>query len=121
MNHGSYHEGHEVHAETKNLADVLVTGATGFAGKHLVRHLVDHGMRVRATARESSLRDGLQDLPIDWRVGKLHDEQFVRDAVQGVEYIFHLASNYRQAHESDQDYRDIHVVSTQHLARAASD
>jgi len=102
-------------------ATVLVTGGTGFTGRHLLRRLVERGMRVRATARETSSREGLEELPIDWRVGALHDAAFVRSCVEGVEYIFHLASNYRQSHGSEEDHRNIHVVSTQHLAGAASE
>jgi dihydroflavonol-4-reductase len=101
-------------------ATVLVTGGTGFTGRHLLRRLVEHGMRVRATARETSSREGLEDLSIDWRVGRLHDEAFVGSCAEGVEYVFHMASNYRQGHGSEEDHRNIHVVSTQHLARVAS-
>jgi nucleoside-diphosphate-sugar epimerase len=101
-------------------APVLVTGATGFTGHHLVGRLLECGAKVRATARESSSLDAFRGMPIEWRVGTLHDEAYVRDAVRGVEYVFHLASNYRQTYGSAQEHQDIHVVSTQHLARAAA-
>jgi dihydroflavonol-4-reductase len=98
----------------------LVTGATGFTGQYLVRQLAQCGVRIRATAREHSSRQGLADIPVDWRTGNLHDARFVREAVQGVDYIFHLASNYRRPGQSEKAHRDVHVVSTQLLAREAS-
>jgi len=101
-------------------ATVLVTGGTGFTGRHLLRRLAENGMRVRATAQETSSREGLEDLPIDWRVGLLHDEAFARSCVEGAAYVFHLASNYRQSHGSEEEHRNIHVVSTRNLARAAA-
>ena len=41
--------------------NVLVTGATGFTGTHLVRKLVDFGARVTAIARESSNIKSLEE------------------------------------------------------------
>lgn len=41
---------------------VLVTGATGFVGSHVVRHLVDEGHEVAAMVRETSNTDRLEEV-----------------------------------------------------------
>src|SRR5947209_6185852 len=79
---------------------VLVTGAGGFIGSHLVEHLVQRGARVRAMLHYDS-RPGLGNLefvPKDKRqqleiiAGDICDPFFVRQAVEGVQLVFHLAA-----------------------------
>jgi|GEM_PF-135737 len=98
---------------------VLVTGATGFTGALLARKLVRSGLEVHAIARASSNLEALRDLPIRWHRGNVFDEAVVAEAAQGMEYIFHVAAAYREAKHADDVYRQVHVLSTQLLARAA--
>lgn len=100
-------------------ARVLVTGATGFTGAILARKLVRSGLEVHAIARASSNLDALRDLPIHWHRGNVFDEAVVAEATQGVDYIFHVAAAYREARHADAMYTQVHVLSTQLLARAA--
>lgn len=79
---------------------VLVTGAGGFIGSHLVEYLLAEGARVRAFVRYNSRGDpGLlrmlstQDLNrIEVIAGDLEDEHAVHNAVQGIQVIFHLGA-----------------------------
>jgi dTDP-glucose 4,6-dehydratase len=79
---------------------VLVTGAGGFIGSHLVEALLARGARVRAFVRYTSRRDpGLlrQLSPDDFArieiaAGDLRDEQAVREAVRGRDTVFHLGA-----------------------------
>ncbi|HBA84287.1 MAG TPA: oxidoreductase [Verrucomicrobia bacterium] len=100
-------------------AKVLVTGATGFTGAVLVRKLIEAGAEVRAVARATSKTEALAGLPIQWIRGEVFDEETVRQAVDGVEYIFHVAAAYREAGIGDDVYWKVHVQSTQLLAQAA--
>jgi NAD dependent epimerase/dehydratase len=79
---------------------VLVTGAGGFIGSHLVEYLLLKGARVRAFVRYNSRGDpGLlrmlsaQDLArVEIVAGDLQDEHAVRKAIKGMQTVFHLGS-----------------------------
>jgi len=79
---------------------VLVTGAGGFIGSHLVERLAAQGARVRAFVRYNSRADsGLlrQVAPeirrkLEITAGDLRDPEAVRQAVKGVQIVFHLGA-----------------------------
>jgi NAD dependent epimerase/dehydratase len=79
---------------------VLVTGADGFIGSHLVERLVADGAKVRAFCLYNSFGSAgwLDDLDpatraaIDIRLGDIRDARLVEAATEGVEVVFHLAA-----------------------------
>ena len=82
---------------------VLVTGADGFIGSHLVERLVAEGARVRAFCFYNSqgLLGWLEDSPpeirpaLDVHLGDLRDARQVETACQNMEVVFHLAALIR--------------------------
>lgn len=96
---------------------VLVTGATGFTGIDLTKKLVDAGLKVSAVARKSSNLEPLQGLDIEWFRGEVHDEAIMQQALQGQQYVFHVAAAFREAKSTYQDYWNVHVKSTQIIAQ----
>lgn len=97
----------------------LVTGATGFTGSVLVRKLVSQGVKVVAIARPTSNIAAFGDLPITWIQGDVFDEELIEQAIKGVNYIFHMVTPFREAKLLDLGYHQVHVLSTQLLAKAA--
>lgn len=73
----------------------LVTGGAGFIGSNLVEELLKHGQQVRvfdnlATGRRENLTPFLKD--IEFIEGDLRDEEAIRKATQGCEYVLHQAA-----------------------------
>ncbi len=70
---------------------VLVTGATGFIGSHLAEKLHQKGYTIRCLVRKTSNLSSLSEVPVEYVYGDLFTETVLRDAVKGVEYIYHVA------------------------------
>jgi len=72
---------------------ILVTGATGFIGRALVRQLSNTGQEVRVLLRPSPRSPRLpKGVPVEVSVVSLNDERGVRAALRGVDQVIHLAS-----------------------------
>ncbi len=79
---------------------VLVTGATGFIGSHLVQRLIKEGASVRALAhyRSDPNLNNLEYLSkneldrVEILKGNIEDPYFVKHIVEGCEIVFHLAA-----------------------------
>jgi dihydroflavonol-4-reductase len=76
-------------------ADVLITGASGFIGSAVAHKLVASGYSVRALVRPSSPRRHIAGLDLEFCEGDLGDETSIKRAMQNVEYVFHVAADYR--------------------------
>jgi dihydroflavonol-4-reductase len=70
---------------------VLVTGATGFIGSHLVRKLLARGDDVRVTVRPTSPAQPLAGLDVERVTADITDAAAMRRAAKGIERAFHVA------------------------------
>ena len=71
---------------------LLVTGATGFIGRHVVRAALDAGDSVRCLVRPTSRRAGLEGPGVDFVEGDVGAAATLGAAVDGVDAVIHLAS-----------------------------
>ena len=94
----------------------LVTGATGFIGSHLVEALVQQGTQVRCLVRNESRLGWVKDLPVEFVVGDCRDKTSLRQAVQGVEQVFHLAGVTMTVKE--QAFFEVNGLGTKNLVEA---
>ena len=112
-----------------NGTKVLVTGADGFIGSHLVEGLVAAGATVTALAQYNAFGtngwlDELSDsmLPsVAVRRGDIRDTAFVQRLVAGQEIVFHLAALIAIPHSYDapQSYVDVNVTGTLNVLEAS--
>ena len=108
---------------------VLVTGADGFIGSHLVEALVAAGAEVRAFVQYNSFghRGWLDAVPpgaraaIEVVAGDVRDRGSVLDAVSGCRVVFHLAALIAipYSYRAPQSYVDTNVSGTLNVLEAA--
>jgi len=106
------------------MPNALVTGGAGFIGSHLVRGLLEKDWQVRvldnfSTGKKENL-SGL-DTKLEVREGDLRRLDEVKEAVKGVEFIFHEAAfaSVPQSMEQPWECFDVNVRGTENLLRAA--
>src|SRR5580658_3505759 len=107
--------------------NVLVTGADGFIGSHLVEALVEEGASVTALCLYNSFNHWgwLEDLPtlsqIQVVAGDIRDPHFCLDLTTGADIVFHLAAliPIPYSYRAPDSYVDTNVKGTLNLCQAA--
>ncbi|MGV8058379.1 MAG: NAD-dependent 4,6-dehydratase LegB [Smithellaceae bacterium] len=110
---------------------ILVTGADGFIGSHLVEGLLSKGCQVRAFVFYNSFNSWgwLDTLPkekldkIDIFAGDIRDPNGIRKAMQGIDVVFHLAALIAIpfSYHSPDSYVDTNIKGTLNVLQAARD
>lgn len=98
---------------------ILIVGATGFIGTNLARQLVARGESVRIFRRSSSNMLGLEDLPIEERIGDLLDYEAVSYAMKGCTHVYHLAALVNLGPYETILQRNIQIEGIRVVAQAA--
>ena len=72
---------------------ILITGGSGFIGSHIVEHYQDKAEEIRVLDNlRTGYRHNLDGLRHTFLEGSVTDRELVKQAVEGVDYIFHLAA-----------------------------
>ncbi|MDD5091823.1 MAG: NAD-dependent 4,6-dehydratase LegB [Candidatus Wallbacteria bacterium] len=110
---------------------ILVTGADGFIGSHLVEALLEKGAKVRAFVFYNSFNSWgwLDTLPkskldsIEVFTGDIRDPNGVRTAMKDVDVVFHLAAliGIPFSYHSPDSYVDTNIKGTLNILQAARD
>jgi nucleoside-diphosphate-sugar epimerase len=99
----------------------LVTGATGFTGGHLARHLRNRGYGVRALVRGEDQRSAaLAALGIELSIGDLTDRAALVRALGGVDIVYNIGATYRQAAASKDEYSAINARAVADLVEVSA-
>ena len=99
---------------------VLVTGAAGFAGLGLTTSLASQGYQVRGMARNRDQAAILQKAGVEVVIGDVRDGATIRQALQGIDTVYHLAALFRRAGIPDSDYRAVNVDATRQLVECSA-
>ncbi|MCX6299999.1 MAG: NAD-dependent 4,6-dehydratase LegB [Bacteroidetes bacterium] len=115
----------------KNNLKVLITGADGFIGSHLTEVSVNLGYDVRAFVYYNSFNSygWLDSIPnetkskIEFFAGDIRDPNGVREAMKGVDIVFHLAALIAIpfSYHSPDSYIDTNVKGTLNIIQAAKE
>ncbi len=110
---------------------ILVTGATGLVGGHLLWHLLQNNITVTATKRSTSNLEPLRKLfsfytphadaylrRIQWRIADVCDEKSITDALKGIETVYHCAAVVSLSNGSDEIIKT-NVDGTANIVNAA--
>ncbi|MDB4532408.1 SDR family NAD(P)-dependent oxidoreductase, partial [bacterium] len=108
---------------------VLVTGADGFIGSHLVEGLVEAGAKVRALAYYNSFNSWgwLDSLPakileqVEVITGDIRDRGTVSKLMPGVDVVFHLAAliGIPYSYQSPESYIGTNITGTLNVLEEA--
>src|SRR4030065_1184973 len=72
----------------------LVLGATGYIGGHIALAALEHGWQVRGFRRDPEATGNLKNAPVEWLTGNLDEPDSLRQAMQGIDVVFHAAGYY---------------------------
>jgi nucleoside-diphosphate-sugar epimerase len=95
---------------------ILVTGASGFVGSHIVDSLLVSNYRVICIVRKTSNLRWIRNLTLEYLYGDLRDKEFLGTSVKGVDIIVHCAGIIRAM--TRDEYFNENVENTKNLCEA---
>ncbi|MGH7593482.1 MAG: NAD-dependent epimerase/dehydratase family protein, partial [Gemmatimonadales bacterium] len=93
---------------------ILLTGGTGFVGRHLLQQFVTDGHPVRVLSRAPS--PVVRNPVVFWIEGDLEHPASLRTAVQGIDVVLHAAAVLPGPRTQDGAIERINVGGTESLA-----
>lgn len=99
---------------------VLVTGATGFIGQHLVRRLLDENFLVRAMKHGNSKLYFFKNEEVEWWEGNLRDCDTLNGICKNVDTVYHCAAIPRNdISKTWDDFATVNITGTEFLLQQA--
>ena len=93
----------------------FITGATGFVGNVLVRQLRAAGHEVRASVRRPERASELQAIGVTLFQGDVTDKESMREAMLGVDGVFHVAGWYKVGTHDKSSGEKVNVQGTRNV------
>ena len=105
-------------SSSAGIETVLVTGATGFVGSHVLEAAANFGLQLRALVRRPADAARLEQAGVQVVLGSLEDEAALRQAVNGASSVLHLAAATKA--RSAEEYEAANVAGTRAVVDAVS-
>ncbi len=119
MNHSTISGGGGSPSSASGGSTILVTGATGFLGAHLVRELIRRGDGPVRAMQSGPAPAWLTDLGVEVVRGSVTSPHDVAAALRGVDRVFHLAGFVSAKPADAHRMYEVHVGGTRALCQAA--
>jgi nucleoside-diphosphate-sugar epimerase len=104
---------------------IVVTGATGFVGRHFVDRALAAGHQVAAVHRRPSRKQALvrdmESRGVRFHRGDVRDPATLAPAMHGADSVCHFASAFRETGVSDDFFRRVNVAGTRNVVDAAAE
>ncbi len=104
-----------IKANNRQKSTILITGATGFIGRHIVRHLYNQGFKVKALARKQT--NLFNDSKVEIVIGDMKDYSSLLYATNKVDGVIHLAA----AKSDEQDSNITNIEGAKNLVKACQE
>ncbi|MBN9689219.1 MAG: NAD-dependent epimerase/dehydratase family protein [Verrucomicrobia bacterium] len=101
-----------------SLPTILVTGATGFIGRHLVRQLSRDGTALRLLVRSQAKAEALFGSQFELVEGEVTNPDAVERACRGMRQVYHLAGYYEFGRRHQPELWRTNVDGTRHILAA---
>ena len=95
------------------MSKILITGASGFIGHHLVDCLTKRGDEIRCLVRKSSNTNLISGFPVEFVYGDVSDSESLKKAVDQVDCVYHLAGVTREAKRGQ--FLEVNTQGTKNL------
>jgi nucleoside-diphosphate-sugar epimerase len=100
--------------------NILISGATGFMGSHLVKALAKEGYHCKCLVRKTSNINELKgSRNVEFVYGDITDIVSLENAMKGVRVVYHLAAQIGKWGIPQETYFSVNVQGTQNLLDAA--
>lgn len=96
---------------------IALTGATGFIGSRIARHLASQGVRIRALVRPGSQYRLPKDIPVEVCLGSISEPSALARLLEGVDAVVHCAGLVRGVTQAEFDA--VNVAGTERLVSLA--
>ena len=93
----------------------FVTGATGFVGGNLAKKLREQGHVVHASVRSPDKAKDLQTLGVQVFKGDVTEKESMREAMQGVDGVYHVAGWYKIGVKDKSDGQSVNIQGTRNV------
>ncbi|QSR88031.1 complex I NDUFA9 subunit family protein [Methylacidiphilum caldifontis] len=101
------------------MATILVSGGTGFIGRHIIRLLCQLGYRVRVASRNPNKERFIKGFCHEFLTGDLSDLSFARKCCSGIDAVIHLIGILVE--QGQDTFKKVHVQVTKNMIQASKE